>query len=308
MSLARQTLLWISENRKLRQALPRYLFIRRAVSRFMPGEELADALQAAENLRANNITAILTRLGENVSQAAETREVTQHYVEALPQIQQRNLDAYISVKLTQLGLDFDEELCLQNLTAIVERAAACNNWVWIDMEQSAYVDRTLSLYKKIRRQYANVGVCVQAYLYRTKDDLSDLLSLSPAIRLVKGAYMEPADIAYPEKARVDANYLALAQFLFDHVKTHGVTVGIATHDKVLIPKIQRAAEAAGLTKNDYEFQLLYGIQTPEQLRLAAAGYRMRVLISYGSYWFPWYVRRLAERPANVFFVLKNLFS
>lgn len=308
MSLARQTLLWISENRKLRQALPRYLFIRRAVSRFMPGEELADALQAAENLRANNITAILTRLGENVSQNAETREVTQHYVEALPQIQQRGLDAYISVKLTQLGLDFDEELCLRNLTAIVERAAAFNNWVWVDMEQSMYVDRTLSLYKKIRRQYANVGVCVQAYLYRTKDDLSDLLSLSPAIRLVKGAYMEPADIAYPEKARVDANYLALAQFLFDHVKKHGVTVGIATHDKVLIPKIQRAAEAAGLTKNDYEFQLLYGIQTPEQLRLAAAGYRMRVLISYGSYWFPWYVRRLAERPANVFFVLKNLIS
>lgn len=308
MSLARQTLLWISENRKLRQALPRYLFIRRAVSRFMPGEELADALQAAQNLRANNITTILTRLGENVSQTAETREVTQHYVEALPQIQQRGLDAYISVKLTQLGLDFDEELCLRNLTAIVERAAAFNNWVWVDMEQSMYVDRTLSLYKKIRRQYANVGVCVQAYLYRTKDDLSDLLSLSPAIRLVKGAYMEPADIAYPEKARVDANYLALAQFLFDHVKTHGVTVGIATHDKVLIPKIQRAAEAAGLTKNDYEFQLLYGIQTPEQLRLAAAGYRMRVLISYGSYWFPWYVRRLAERPANVFFVLKNLIS
>ncbi|KAA0224493.1 proline dehydrogenase [candidate division KSB1 bacterium] len=308
MSLARQTLLWISENRKLRQALPRYLFIRRAVSRFMPGEELADALQAAENLRANNITTILTRLGENVSQNAETREVTQHYVEALPQIQQRALDAYISVKLTQLGLDFDEELCLQNLTAIVARAAAFNNWVWVDMEQSMYVDRTLSLYKKIRRQYANVGVCVQAYLYRTKDDLSDLLSLSPAIRLVKGAYMEPADIAYPEKARVDANYLALAQFLFGHVKTHGVTVGIATHDKVLIPKIQRAAEAAGLTKNDYEFQLLYGIQTPEQLRLAAAGYRMRVLISYGSYWFPWYVRRLAERPANVFFVLKNLIS
>lgn len=308
MSLARQTLLWISENRKLRQALPRYLFIRRAVSRFMPGEELADALQAAENLRAHNITTILTRLGENVSQTAETHEVTQHYVEALPQIQQRHLDAYISVKLTQLGLDFDEELCLQNLTAIVERAAAHNNWVWIDMEQSMYVDRTLSLYKKIRRQYANVGVCVQAYLYRTKDDLVDLLPFSPAVRLVKGAYMEPANIAYPKKAEVDANFLALAQLLFANVKTNGVTAGIATHDNVLIKKIQRAAEDAGLTKNDYEFQLLYGIQSQEQLRLAAAGYRMRVLISYGSYWFPWYVRRLAERPANVFFVLKNLVS
>lgn len=308
MSLARHTLLWISENRKLRQTLPRYLFIRRAVSRFMPGEELADALQAAENLRANKITVIITRLGENVSQIAETHEVTQHYVEALSQIQQRHLDAYISVKLTQLGLDFDEELCLQNLTAIVERAAAHNNWVWIDMEQSMYVDRTLSLYKKIRRQYANVGVCVQAYLYRTKDDLVDLLPLSPAIRLVKGAYMEPANIAYPRKAEVDANFLALAQLLFANVKTNGVTAGIATHDKVLISKIQLAAGEAGLAKNDYEFQLLYGIQTQEQSRLAAAGYRMRVLISYGSYWFPWYVRRLAERPANVLFVLKNLVS
>ncbi|MGH7450750.1 MAG: proline dehydrogenase family protein [bacterium] len=306
MGLARNALLWISENRTLRQTLPRYQFIRRAVSRFMPGEELADAMQAAEKSREKNITTILTRLGENVADEAETKEVTDHYLDALPQIQQRRLDAYISIKPTQLGLDLNEDLCLRNLTSLAERAATLKNWIWIDMEQSGYVDRTLALYKKIRRQYPNVGVCVQSYLYRTAKDLEALLPLSPAIRLVKGAYMEPANIAYPKKADVDANYFTLAKTLLANVKKNGVTIGIATHDKVLIKKIQQEAEAQGLAKNDYEFQLLYGIQSEEQLRLAREGYRMRVLISYGSYWFPWYVRRLAERPANVLFVLKNM--
>ncbi|MDZ7360529.1 MAG: proline dehydrogenase family protein [candidate division KSB1 bacterium] len=308
MILARNALLWISENRELRQTLPRYKFIRRAVSRFMPGEELADAMQAAEALKEKNITAIFTRLGENVADAAETQEVKNHYLDALQQIQQHRLDAYISIKPTQLGLDFDEELCFKNLTAIVELAAALQNWVWIDMEQSGYVDRTLALFKKIRRNYPKVGLCVQAYLYRTQKDLEALLPLSPAIRLVKGAYMEPANVAYPKKRDVDDNFFALAKMLLAKVKTNGVTLGVATHDKILIKKIQQAAAAQGLSKNDYEFQFLYGIQTDEQLRLAAEGYRMRVLISYGSYWFPWYMRRLAERPANILFVLKNLLS
>jgi proline dehydrogenase len=308
MGLARNALLWISENRKLRQTLPRYQFIRRAVSRFMPGEELVDAMQAAEQLKVKNINTILTRLGENVFDAAETKAVAEHYLAALPQIQQRHLDAYISIKPTQLGLDFDEALCLENLTAIVERAQALKNWVWIDMEQSGYVDRTLALYKKIKQNYPQVGLCVQAYLYRTAKDLEDLLPFSPAIRLVKGAYKEPANIAYPKKTDVDANFFALAQRLLANIKKHGVTLGVATHDTVLIQKIQQEATNQGLAKTDYEFQLLYGIQSEEQLRLANAGYRMRVLISYGSYWFPWYVRRLAERPANVWFVLKNMFS
>lgn len=308
MSLARSALLWISENRKLRQALPRYKFIRRAVSRFMPGEELAHAMKAAQQLQTQNINAIVTRLGENVSTAAETQEVTEHYLNALPLIQQQNLDAYISVKPTQLGLDFNEKLCLQNLTAIVERAQALKNWIWIDMEQSGYVDRTLTLYKNIRQLYPHVGLCVQAYLYRTQKDLEALLPYSPAIRLVKGAYMEPANVAYPKKADVDAGFLALAKMLLANIKKNGVTLGVATHDKILIKKIQQAASEMGLAKTDYEFQLLYGIQSDEQLRLANEGYRMRTLISYGSYWFPWYVRRLAERPANVWFVVRNMFS
>lgn len=306
MGLARSALLWVSENRKLRQTLPRYQFIRRAVSRFMPGEELADALQAAQQLQTNKINTIVTRLGENVSTAAETLEVTEHYLNTLPRIQQKNLDTYISVKPTQLGLDFDEALCLKNLTAIVERAHALKNWVWIDMEQSGYADRTLALYKKIKKNYSNVGVCVQAYLYRTAKDLEDLRPFSPAIRLVKGAYLEPANIAYPKKTDVDKNFFALAKMLLAQIKTHGVTLGVATHDTILLQKVQQEAASLGLSRTDYEFQLLYGIQTAEQLHLAKEGYRVRVLISYGSYWFPWYLRRLAERPANVGFVLKNM--
>lgn len=308
MSFARSALLWVSENRRLRQTLPRYKFIRRAVSRFMPGEELADAMQAAQQLQASKINTIVTRLGENVSTVAETEEVTAHYLQALPQIQQKKLDAYISVKPTQLGLDFDEKLCLQNLTAIVEQAQVLKNWIWIDMEQSGYVDRTLTLYKKIKQKYPQVGLCVQAYLYRTQKDLEDLLPYAPAIRLVKGAYMEPANVAYPKKAEVDANFFALAKMLLANIKQNGVTLGVATHDKILIQQIQQAAAAMGLAKTDYEFQLLFGIQADEQFRLANAGYRLRTLISYGSYWFPWYVRRLAERPANVWFVVKNMFQ
>ena len=308
MSFARSALLWVSENRRLRQTLPRYKFIRRAVSRFMPGEELADAMQAAQQLQASKINTIVTRLGENVSTVAETAEVTAHYLQALPQIQQKKLDAYISVKPTQLGLDFDEKLCLQNLTAIVEQAQVLKNWIWIDMEQSDYVDRTLTLYKNIKQKYPQVGLCVQAYLYRTQKDLEELLPYAPAIRLVKGAYMEPANVAYPKKAEVDANFLALAKMLLANIKHNGVTLGVATHDKILIQQIQQAAAAMGLAKTDYEFQLLFGIQADEQFRLANAGYRLRTLISYGSYWFPWYVRRLAERPANVWFVVKNMFQ
>ncbi|MBI4547700.1 MAG: proline dehydrogenase family protein [Ignavibacteriae bacterium] len=306
MGIARGALLWISENRKLREALPRYMFIKRSVSRFMPGEELADALKAAEHLKAKKINAIFTHLGENVSDETEARSVAEHYIDALSQIQQRNLDAYISVKLTQLGLDVDEDLCFQNLKLIVEHANALKNWVWIDMEQSPYVDRTLTIYRKIRSGYPNVGVCLQAYLYRTKEDLKELLPLSPAIRLVKGAYLEPRTIAHPKKADVDANYFSLAKLLLENIKRNSVTTAIATHDNVLIKKIRDEAEMVGLTKGDYEFQLLYGIQSDEQERLAGEGYRVRCLVSYGSYWFPWYVRRLAERPANVLFVLKNL--
>jgi proline dehydrogenase len=292
----------------LREALPRYAFIRRAVKRFMPGEELDDALGAAEELRSKSIKAILTHLGENITQAEEAAHVRDHYIEALGRIGERGLDAYLSVKLTQLGLDLSEEFCLENIRSIIERAAQVNNMVWIDMEQSHYVDRTLSVFRKAREGAPNVGVCLQAYLYRTEKDLRDLLPLDPAIRLVKGAYAEPSSVAYPRKSDVDSNYANLTDILLENAVKRRTLAGIATHDPALIRRAGSRASEMGLSKSAFEYQLLYGIRTEEQFRLAAEGYRVRSLISYGSFWFPWYVRRLAERPANVTFVLKSLLS
>jgi proline dehydrogenase len=272
----------------------------------MPGEELSDALRAAGELRAKSINTILTHLGENITEAAEAEEVRDHYLGALQQIKESGVDAYLSVKLTQLGLDLSEEVCLRNLSSIIERAAGAGNMVWIDMEQSKYVDRTISVFRQTRSRFSNVGLCLQAYLYRTEKDLNDLLPLQPAIRLVKGAYAEPADVAFPKKTDVDANYQKLAGALLAGARKNRSLVGIGTHDPELIRYSARKASEEGLSRNDYEYQLLYGIRTEEQLRLASEGYRVRSLISYGSFWFPWYVRRLAERPANVWFVVKSI--
>jgi proline dehydrogenase len=307
MGLARNTLLWISENRKLRQALPRYAFIRRAVSRFMPGEELEDALRAVEALKPQSINTVFTHLGENVTDENEAHRDAQDYIDALRQIQMRGLDAHVSVKLTHLGLDLNEKACVGNLVAIVSEAKAVGNMVWIDMEQSHYVDRTLDIYKQVRKKFPNVGLCLQAYLYRTEKDLEGLLPYSPAIRFVKGAYKESHSIAFKKKSDVDKNFFELTVTMMQHVKT-GSKVVVGTHDTKLIQSLQVKAAQLGLTKKEYEFHLLFGIQSNEQLRLAREGYSIRVLISYGSFWFPWYVRRLAERPANVWFVMRKMFS
>jgi proline dehydrogenase len=306
MGLGRNALLWISENRKLRESLPKYKFIRKAVSRFMPGEELEDALQAAERLKGKSIRTVFTHLGENVTSESEAKQVSQDYLDVLGHIQNRGVDTSVSLKLTQLGLDLSEDLCLRNLEPIVEKARGLNNIIWFDMEQSSYVDRTIAIYRKVHKKFSNVGLCLQAYLYRTERDLEDLLPLAPTIRLVKGAYMEPESIAYRKKADVDANYFRLTRKMLEHAKA-GVRVAVGTHDTRLMQLIQRDADQKGLSRADYGFQLLYGIQAGQQLRLAREGYRVRVLISYGTYWFPWYVRRLAERPANVFFVLRKMF-
>src|SRR5258706_2541890 len=287
MGLARSALLWVSDNQTLRQRLPRFGFVRRAVRRFMPGEELSDALGAAGELKANSINTILTRLGENITGAAEAEEVRDHYLGALPRIKAGGLDAYLSVKLTQLGLDLSEEFCLKNLSSIIERAREMGNMVWIDMEQSKYVDRTISIFKQARSMFPNVGLCLQAYLYRTEKDLNDLLPVQPAIRLVKGAYAEPADVAYPKKSDVDANYQKLAGLLLSSAKKNRALVGIATHDPALIRYSAQKASEEGLSKSEYEYQLLYGIRIDEKLLLAREGYRVRSLISYGTFWFPW---------------------
>jgi len=307
MSLARNALLWISENRKLRATLPRYKFVRRAVTRFMPGEELSDAVRAAKELQEKTINTIFTRLGENIADREEAHAVAGHYSDSLRQIKKERLDTCVSVKLTQLGLELSEDVCYENLVQVVEEAERQKNRVWIDMEQSGYVDRTLGIYRRIRSSFSNVGVCLQAYLYRTQKDIEDLLPLKPSIRLVKGAYAEPATVAFPKKADVDANFFSLSKLILEHARK-GVLFGIATHDPVLISRLQWEAQRQGLGKDEFEFQLLYGIKTDLQRKLAEEGYRVRSLISYGSFWFPWYIRRLAERPANVLFVAKSILA
>jgi proline dehydrogenase len=308
MGLMRSILLAGSQNTWLRERLPRYGFMRRAVARFMPGEEVSDALAAARNMQATGIATVFTRLGENVTDAKEAEAVTQLYLDLLDQIQSLGLNAEVSVKLTQLGLDLDKELCYANLEKINERAGP-DSTVWIDMEASNYVDATLELFRRVQSAYPKAGVCLQAYLYRTARDLAALIPLGAAIRLVKGAYKEPADVAFPKKASVDESFFALSkQLLSDEARRAGVRAAIATHDTRLIRRIVNYAEAHRLGKDCYEFQMLYGIQRAEQIRLAEGGWKSVVLVAYGSYWFPWYMRRLAERPANVLFVVRNLFS
>jgi proline dehydrogenase len=299
--------------------------MRRAVRRFMPGETAGAALEAARELASDGMTTLLTLLGENVTRPDEAEDVASHYVDVLNQVAEMGLDTEISVKPTQLGIDLDPEVCFGHLSRLVEFAAArTRNTVWIDMESSAYVVPTLDLYRRLRAARSNVGVCLQAYLFRTASDLESLLPLHPSIRLVKGAYLEPHDIAFAAKADVDRSYEALAGRLLDALVTSQegsskpdgaqeavssapkVRVGLGTHDRALIERINSAASERGLEPDAYEWQMLYGIQREEQRRLARAGYRVRILISYGDAWYPWYMRRLAERPANVLFVARTL--
>lgn len=308
MGLMRSFFLWGSQNQWLRKTLPRFRFVRSAVTRFMPGERVEDALTAAERLHEDGLATVLTQLGENITSEQEAEKVAVHYREVLDKIQARKLDCHISVKLTQLGLDLSPELCFKNLDSIVRHAAALGNVVWVDIESSQYVDPTIELFKRTRSAHENVGLCLQAYLYRTMKDVETLLAIPAAIRLVKGAYAESKEIAYQRKEDVDKNYYELALRLLKNADQNQVRSGIATHDRSLIRRLQEAAAFMRLPKDTVEFQLLFGIQRDEQLQLARNGYKTRVLISYGSYWFPWYMRRLAERPANVWFVAKSIFA
>ena len=274
----------------------------------MPGEKVEDAFTAVQQLATQNIGAVLTALGENVTDRKEAAAETNHYCQVLKEITARNLNAEISVKLTHLGLDLDNNLCYANLEKLIAQSPP-EKTVWIDMEQSAYVDRTLAMYTRARRAKANVGVCIQAYLRRTESDLRSLLPQGGAIRLVKGAYNEPAEVAFPKKSEVDENYFELSKTLLGQDARHeGLRAAIATHDRALIQRITNFANANQFPKEKLEFQMLYGIQRAEQQRLAKEGYRSIVLIAYGTHWFPWYMRRLAERPANVLFLLRNLFA
>lgn len=308
MALMRTLLLAASQSVWLREHAVKYPFVRRSVSRFMPGETLDAALGAAQGLLQKNIGSVFTHLGENVADHNEARKVTGHYLEVLDRIHQLNLPTEVSVKLTQLGLDLSPDFCFENLEQIIQRENA-KAIVWVDMEASNYVDVTLELYRRALRKYPNVGICLQAYLYRTKKDLAELLPLRPSIRMVKGAYKEPTSIAYPKKSDVDQNYFALAQEML-RAKCTGqcIRAAFGTHDVSLIRRLADFVAKQNFSKSDLEVQMLYGIQRAEQERLARDGYRSIVLVAYGTYWYPWFVRRLAERPANLWFMLRNVFA
>jgi proline dehydrogenase len=309
MGVMRSVLLAASQWVWLRERAMHWGFVKRATQRFMPGERLEDALGAAAALQRGGTSTILTHLGENLAALSEADAVVAHYLQAQEQVRASGIDAEMSVKLTQLGLDQSPDACLQNLGRVADHARTLGRSVWIDMEGSAYTDVTLDLFRRVRRDRANVGICVQSYLRRTRADLDTLLPLGAAIRLVKGAYKEPATIAFPSKREVDESYFELAaRLLSDEARRAGVFAGFGTHDGALIERITRHASATGVRKDAFEFEMLYGIRREAQARLVADGYRLRVLISYGEFWFPWYMRRLAERPANVLFVLKSLFG
>ena len=297
----------MSTNAWLRERATKTAFVRRSVSKFMPGERLEDAMEAAAAQQPQGIGTIFTKLGENLTRIDEAEEVTRHYLDVLDKVKAAGLHAQVSVKPTQLGLDLDKELCFRNLQRLVDRAAERDNFVWIDMEGSPYVDPTLDLFRRTRARSPRIGIALQAYLYRSEKDIESLIPLGSAIRMVKGAYLEPPSIAYPKKADVDENFYKLCcRLLADDAQKAGCLLHIATHDSTLVDRLGAFIDQRTVPAGTYEYAMLYGIQRPLQQRLVRHGRALRVLIAYGEYWFPWYMRRLAERPANVWFVVKNI--
>jgi proline dehydrogenase len=303
----RRIFLWMTGNRWLRKWLPRLWFVRRAVRRFVPGEDATSALNAGTRFQASGIGTIYTRIGEHLTRATEAAAVADHYLGVIDAIQERGLDGEISVKLSQLGLDLDPERAFEHVNRLVARAGQHGALVWIDMEDSGATSPTLDVYTRLKASHPNVGVCLQAYLHRTAADLQVLLPLAPAIRLVKGAYAEPASIALQTDREIDANFLALAVEMLEAARAgRAVRIALGTHDVRLVEQIEGHARALGLPRTAFEVQMLYGVRVDQQLRLAREGYRVVDLISYGAAWYAWYMRRLAERPANVLFALRQI--
>lgn len=309
MGIARSTLLWASGSPTLRRMAPRVWFVRSALSRFMPGEALDDALEAAKSFRDRRIPTTFTHLGENVTSEREATLATEHYLQAIDRVEAMGLDTEMSVKLTHLGLDQDLDLAADNYIRLVRRATERGDWVWIDMESSEYVGPTLEVYRRALEVSEKAGVCLQAYLYRTLPDIQALLPHGPSIRLVKGAYREPDDVAMQGAVEVDDSFLRLSRRLLQGLGDGQVKrLAIASHDLPLVGRVASASRELDLSPTRWEIQMLYGIRHDDQLRLAERGYPVRTLISYGPAWYAWYVRRLAEKPGeNMSYVLRNVF-
>jgi proline dehydrogenase len=308
VGLLRTALLWAAEDRWLREHLPRYRFVRRSVARFMPGETLDDAVRAAERLARDGLPAILTALGENVTTRDEADGVVGHYLEAYDRIGERGLDVEISVKPTHLGLDVGSDVVARNLERLATRAEERGNWLWLDMESSAYVQATVDAYRELHALHPRTGICLQAYLRRTPEDLESLLPLDPSVRLVKGAYREPAELVVGGRALVDEAYRVLAMRLLEAKGPRGRVV-LGTHDVDLVGRVEADAKVREMGRDAFEIAMLFGIRARDQVRLANEGYTVRTLIAYGTYWYPWFMRRIAEKPVqNTLLALRNLIS
>jgi proline dehydrogenase len=300
--MTKSLLLYLSESNGFKNFLTRFKSFNNVTHRFVAGEELGEAVEAIRHLNSKAISASFDHLGESIKSEGETRQEVREYLRVLDQIEKNGLDSNVSVKLTQLGLDVDQELCYENARAIVEAAGRYQNFVRIDMEDSTKTDATISIFKRLRQEFENVGIVVQSYLYRTESDVKDLLQMGARIRLCKGAYKEPETVAFQDKAEVDKNYVHIMKMLL----VSGIYHGIATHDENMIAATRQFAAEKGIAPDQYEFQMLFGIRRDLQEKLVKEGYRMRVYVPYGEYWYPYFMRRLAERPANVWFVLKNI--
>ncbi len=301
--MLRQVLVYLSERPRLQRLVLSTAAARRAAARFVAGDTLTEAVAAVRALNGRAMHASLNYLGEKTTTHDEAFAAAQVYTQMLQTIHAENLDCNISVKLTQLGIDLDPALCAASMRDILTVARDRGNFVRVDMESAGYVDGTLDLYRSLRRDgFDNVGIVLQAYLYRTERDLESLLALRPRVRLVKGAYAEPAPIAYPRKADVDASFRRLSERLLQNVPMPA----IATHDERLIDHAKAFAHAHGIGPASVEFQMIYGVRRDLQERMALDGYHVRIYVPFGTQWFPYFMRRLAERPANVMFVLRAL--
>jgi proline dehydrogenase len=308
MGLGRSLLLAAARSPRLNAFALKSRVVKRATRAFMPGERMEDALHAGVAIAASGRALLYTRLGEALTEAHEAVAVRDHYLGLFDAIQARGLPAQVSVKPTQLGIDLSVAECTAHCVALAERAEATGSVLWLDMEDSSYVDRTLELYAAIKSRHARAGIAIQAYLRRTPDDVQRLLPLSPVIRLVKGAYAEPPAVAFPAKRDTDAAYEAIAFTLLEAAAADRCTPIFGTHDVPMLGRIRARAHALGVRQGAYEIHMLFGIREREHLRLHKEGERVATLVSYGEAWYRWYMRRLAERPANVWFVVRSMFG
>jgi len=303
-------LLTLSRSQRFRGLVVSFVLSRRVARRFVAGETLEEAVAAIKRLNGRGLMATFDQLGENVKTADEALTAAADYLAMLDAIEHNRLNSNISLKPTHMGLDFGDDICLTNLRRILTHVRRRNNFVRIDMEGSPYTQRTLDIYRQLRAEgFDQVGVVIQSYLYRSAADVRALCDIGAKIRLCKGAYNEPASIAFPRKADVDANFRKLVEIMWsEQALARGAVAALATHDERIIGWAIAEAEKRGVRKDQFEFQMLYGIRRERQEELARAGYRVRIYVPYGTQWYPYFMRRLAERPANVIFIAKSLFE